>query len=401
MAFGVGAPGSDEDQVLSDINVTPLVDVMLVLLIIFMITAPMLQQGVQVTLPRAEAENLPTKTENPLILAINRDGLVYIGKEPIHPSQLTERLLPMLQARGDDTVFIKGDTRVEYGRVIEVLDLLHQAGVTKIGMVTEKPDRPRLRGRLSGVPRPIMPDEVQTILERRSTRPVRRQQTTAVATAVAFHALLVSAAFALPRLSEHETKYPEYVEVHVVPARALGVERPKPRPAKPKPAPETPPPPPEPKPEPEVPALPEKPAPKKSVEKPAPTPAPEPAPRPADRASQEGPEGAPHGATTGDSRLGAQVVGPEGTAFPYDYYLDQMLGQIRQNWTRPPAEGIEALISFRVLRDGQITEVEVRQSSGSRSFDLAALRAVHNASPLPPLPTSYGEDVLSVNLIVR
>ncbi len=147
MAFGVGAPGPEEDQVLSDINVTPLVDVMLVLLIIFMITAPMLHQGVEVTLPRAEAENLPTKVENPLILTVNRDGLVYIGKEPIHPSQLTERLLPMLEARGDETVFIKGDTRVEYGRVIEVLDLLHQAGVTKIGMVTERPERSRAGGR--------------------------------------------------------------------------------------------------------------------------------------------------------------------------------------------------------------------------------------------------------------
>ncbi len=146
MAFGVGNPGSDEEQVLSDINVTPLVDVMLVLLIIFMITAPMLHQGVQVTLPRAEAENLPTKAENPLILVINRDGLVYLGKEPIHPSQLGERLLPMLQARGEDTVFIKGDTHVEYGRVIQVLDLLHQAGITKIGMVTERPERGRAGG---------------------------------------------------------------------------------------------------------------------------------------------------------------------------------------------------------------------------------------------------------------
>lgn len=240
-----------------------------------------------------------------------------------------------------------------------------------------------------------MADEVQTILESRSNRPVRRQQTAAVAAAVTFHALLVTAAFALPRLADHEREYPEYVAVHLVPASALGVERPKPRPAVPKPAPEPPLPKPEPKPEPEVPALPEtKPKTKQRVEPPAPAPKPAPAP-------QEGPEGTPGGVTTGDSRLGAQVVGPEGTAFPYDYYLEQMLSQIRQNWVRPPVEGIEALISFRVLRNGEIMDPEIRRSSGSRSFDLAALRAVHNASPLPPLPTSYGEDVLTVNLIVR
>ncbi len=237
-----------------------------------------------------------------------------------------------------------------------------------------------------------MANEVQTILESRSRRSVRRQQTVAATAAVLFHALLVTAAFALPRLGNHEKKYPEYVEVHVVSARALGVERPRPRPATPKPAPKPEPQPaPKPEPKPDVPALPEK-QPKKKVEtKPAP------APPPADERAQE----ASHGAATDDSRLGAQVVGPEGTSFPYDYYLDQMLGQIRQSWVRPPAEGIETLISFRVLRDGQIQEVEIRRSSGSRSFDLAALRAVHNASPLPPLPTSYGEDTLTVNLIVR
>ncbi len=240
-----------------------------------------------------------------------------------------------------------------------------------------------------------MAHEVQTVLESRSTRPVRRQQTAAAATALALHALLVTAAFALPRLTDHRVKYPEYVDVHVVPAAALGIERPRPRPATPKPAPKPEPQPPaKPPPKPDVPALPG-PAPKKKA------PEPEPAPPPPDGGAQEGPQGAPHGATTGDSHLGAQVVGPEGTTFPYDYYLDQMLGQIRQNWVRPPVEGLETLISFQVARNGQITEIEVRQGSGSRSFDLAALRAVHNASPLPPLPASYGEDVLTVNLIVR
>ncbi|MFP3939444.1 MAG: protein TolR [Thermoanaerobaculia bacterium] len=143
MAFGVGSPGyehHDDDQVLADINVTPLVDVMLVLLIIFMITAPMLHQGVEVALPRARAEALQVRTEDPLVLSVDREGLVWIEETPVHPTQLAERLVPMLEARGDDTVFLKGDRTVEYGRVIEVLDLLHQAGVTRIGMITERPD---------------------------------------------------------------------------------------------------------------------------------------------------------------------------------------------------------------------------------------------------------------------
>jgi biopolymer transport protein TolR len=141
MAFGVGGPGPEhhDEEILADINVTPLVDVMLVLLIIFMITAPMLHQGVEVALPRADAETLPLRVEDPLVLTVNRDGLVYVEDTPVHPSQIAERLLPILERRGDDTVFLKGDRDVAYGRVIEVLDLLHQAGVTRIGMITERP----------------------------------------------------------------------------------------------------------------------------------------------------------------------------------------------------------------------------------------------------------------------
>ena len=148
MAFGVGGPGPEhhDEEVLADINVTPLVDVMLVLLIIFMITAPMLHQGVEVALPRAEAETLPLRVDDPLVLTVNRDGLVYIEDTPVHPTQIVERLLPILERRGDDTVFLKGDRDVAYGRVIEVLDVLHQAGVTRIGMVTERPED-RGRGR--------------------------------------------------------------------------------------------------------------------------------------------------------------------------------------------------------------------------------------------------------------
>lgn len=257
-----------------------------------------------------------------------------------------------------------------------------------------------------------MKQDVQSILEWRSRRPVRRQQTTAALAALLIHALAVTAAFALPRLTQEERELPEYVEVHVLPASALGVESPQPphpQPPPPEPEPE---PAPEPVPEapdPEIPVLPREepePSPRPAPPPPPPprpAPAPEPTPpEPAEPPSgRSGREGSPAGSASGGSALSAQVSGPSGSAFTYDYYLDQMLGRIRQSWVRPPVEGIETLLAFRVLRNGEIAEVEIRESSGSRAFDLAALRAVRNASPLPPLPASYREDVLKVNLIVR
>ncbi|HXO18361.1 MAG TPA: protein TolR [Thermoanaerobaculia bacterium] len=141
MALNLG--DKDDDAVLADINVTPLVDVMLVLLIIFMIAAPMLHQGIEVALPRADAKNLPLKVEDPIVLSINRDGLVYIRETPVASAQLVERLKPQLAARPDDTVFLKGDRDVAYGRVIDVLDILHRGGIQRVGMVTERPPKER------------------------------------------------------------------------------------------------------------------------------------------------------------------------------------------------------------------------------------------------------------------
>jgi biopolymer transport protein TolR len=129
----------EDDSPLADINVTPLVDVMLVLLIIFMVTAPMLHQGIEVALPRADAQNLPPRVDDPLIISINRDGMVFLRDAPVHASLLMERLTPMLKSRGDDSVYLKGDRDVPYGVVVEVLDILHRGGVENVGMVTEKP----------------------------------------------------------------------------------------------------------------------------------------------------------------------------------------------------------------------------------------------------------------------
>ena len=139
MALHVGGGSDPDEPILSEINVTPLVDVMLVLLVIFMITAPMLHQGIEVALPKAGAENLPQRIQDPLIVSINRDGLVFVKDTPVHPSQLAERLTPLIKARGDDSVYLKGDRDVPYGKVVEVLDALHKGGILKVGMVTEKP----------------------------------------------------------------------------------------------------------------------------------------------------------------------------------------------------------------------------------------------------------------------
>ncbi len=231
---------------------------------------------------------------------------------------------------------------------------------------------------------------VQDILQERSARSPRRQQTVALTVAVVLHALAVTAAFAVPRLTRQEPQPIDYVEVHVLPPQALGVERPPARkePEAPKPKPK----PPEPE---EVLPQPEK-------KQPAPEPAPEPPPEKQEPPPREDvKEGSATGAPAGTSRLGAQALSPDGTAFPYDYYLEQMLGQIRRNWTRPPIEGVRTIVTFRVLADGRITDVTVQRPSGSRSFDLAAVRALRNASPLPPLPASYRQASLTVNLIVR
>jgi biopolymer transport protein TolR len=146
MSLHVGTGSDPEENVLSEINVTPLVDVMLVLLVIFMITAPMMHRGIEVALPRAEAENLPMRVEDPLVLSINRDGIIYLGSTPIHQSQLVERLTPVLAERRDESVFLKGDRDVAYGVVIDVLDTLRKGGIRNIGMITQgEPERRRRR----------------------------------------------------------------------------------------------------------------------------------------------------------------------------------------------------------------------------------------------------------------
>lgn len=130
-----------DDSVLADINVTPLVDVMLVLLIIFMIATPMLHQGVEVTLPEMESPaSLAIRDEDPLILTIAQNDLVYIRDEPVATALLVDRLLPMLELRDYEAVFVKGDEEVPYGRIIDVLDVLERADIHRVSLVVEPAD---------------------------------------------------------------------------------------------------------------------------------------------------------------------------------------------------------------------------------------------------------------------
>ena len=128
---------------LADINVTPLVDVMLVLLIIFMVTAPMLHQGVSVALPKTQTTNLPSSVEDPIILSITRTGLYYINETPVARGLLRDRLNAFLRTRKDRTVFLKADRALSYGTVVETLDILNRKGIENLGMITETPQTER------------------------------------------------------------------------------------------------------------------------------------------------------------------------------------------------------------------------------------------------------------------
>lgn len=128
---------------LADINVTPLVDVMLVLLIIFMVTAPMLHQGVSVALPKTATTNLPSSVEDPIILSITRDGRYYINETAVARGLLRDRLNAFLRTRKDRTVFLKADRALSYGTVVETLDILNRMGIESLGMITETPVSPK------------------------------------------------------------------------------------------------------------------------------------------------------------------------------------------------------------------------------------------------------------------
>ena len=145
MAIVVRNEGS---KVNSNINVTPMVDVMLVLLIIFMVITPMLQKGVSVDLAKTESpkEMQDADKEGALIVAITRDGTVFFGTEKTPPDQLADKVKDKLANRTNKEVFIRADARARYGAVTDVVDNVRSAGVDEVGLLTEQ--------RKQGVPSP-------------------------------------------------------------------------------------------------------------------------------------------------------------------------------------------------------------------------------------------------------
>jgi biopolymer transport protein TolR len=130
------AIGSGADRLMSDINVTPFVDVMLVLLIIFMVTAPMMVQGVDVALPEVSAKQMVTETEN-LTVTIDREANIYINDFQVRMDFLREKLEKILQGKTDREVFFRADKDVVYGVVVSVMAEIKAAGVEKLGMITD------------------------------------------------------------------------------------------------------------------------------------------------------------------------------------------------------------------------------------------------------------------------
>jgi biopolymer transport protein TolR len=127
---------------MSEINVVPYIDVMLVLLIIFMITAPLLTQGINVDLPKAAAQPIENQKDEPLVLSIDKDGRFFLNigdnpEMPIEDSAVVERVSAVLRRNAETPVLVKGDQNVPYGRVVVGMTLLQQAGAPKVGFLTD------------------------------------------------------------------------------------------------------------------------------------------------------------------------------------------------------------------------------------------------------------------------
>jgi len=123
---------------MAEINVTPLVDVMLVLLIIFMIAAPLLTVGVPVDLPKTQAATINEQVE-PLTITVNGQGQIYIQESEVAEDQLVPRLQAIVRNKADQRIFVRGDKAIQYGRVMEVMGLVSAAGFDKVALIAEMP----------------------------------------------------------------------------------------------------------------------------------------------------------------------------------------------------------------------------------------------------------------------
>lgn len=134
--------GTKKRKPMAEINVVPYIDVMLVLLIIFMITAPLLQQGVEIDLPQAAANPLPPEQQEPVVVSVDKKGEFYLDigdrpDKPIDAQLLVNRVAAVRQLKPNIPVLVRGDRDVDYGRIVDVMVLLQRAGIDKVGLMTE------------------------------------------------------------------------------------------------------------------------------------------------------------------------------------------------------------------------------------------------------------------------
>ena len=146
MAEAVPMRHRNRKRPMSEINVVPYIDVMLVLLIIFMITAPLLSQGVKINLPQMPSEALPANDNDPVIISVDAAGNFFINygenqDQPVSPDVLVNRVGALIKYRPKLPILVKGDAGVNYGRVVQAMALLQGAGVKGIGLITEPPEQ--------------------------------------------------------------------------------------------------------------------------------------------------------------------------------------------------------------------------------------------------------------------
>lgn len=265
-----------------------------------------------------------------------------------------------------------------------------------------------------------MSTAVDRVLDQRKGRISSGQRRGIFVFSLSLHLVLTALVVLWPSFFQKPPQKLEYIAVTVVPPRALGEEAPaarRPTPKKEEPAPTPPAPAPKKEPEPKPPEPPKTP---KNDAKPV-IKNPETAPPPPSKETPKTPnppaaaaatdalpaavpkrQGSPFGNPLGASTQQA-TLGVEDPNFTYGYYLDRIVGVISANWTRPAVEPEikQALLFFRITRDGTISELKLVETSGSKLFDEAALRAVQSSSPLPPLPKGYVKDSLGIHLLVK
>ncbi|MBF0192208.1 MAG: protein TolR [Magnetococcales bacterium] len=138
MGSSMNNQGSDRLQAMSDINVTPMVDIMLVLLVIFMVTAPLLTQGVEVNLPDSEASAMSTDNE-PLVISVTANGATYIEDRAVTVTEMVDKIRAIRQNNPNFPVYVRGDRNAAYGSIMAVMSQLQLAGVDRVGLITEPP----------------------------------------------------------------------------------------------------------------------------------------------------------------------------------------------------------------------------------------------------------------------